>query len=377
MSTRSVSQAEPRDVPVSRGTSGPTTLRQVARAADVSMATVSRVLAGNYPVAQRTRQRVLRAVQELDYVANTHARALRGHATPTIALVLDDLRQEPVARIAHGAEEEAARNGRSCLIATTQGERERERAVLRAMRQQGAGAVVLIGGGSQDPHHHAELSHIAGSLAAAGSRLVFCGRPAPDDAAPATVVEYDNEGGAYAVVSRLLVQGHRRVLFLGPTDTASTSTTAGRLAGYRRALADFDLPFRPELLVGGGSGRAEARDRLSRRLAGGSDFTAVFAVSDPAASGALAALRAAGRRVPDDVSLVGYGDADCATDMLPQLTTVHVPYAELGRTAVRLALGLGAGTVSAADQRALLGTHVVLRDSTAPPPRRPPADARR
>ncbi|UED88796.1 LacI family transcriptional regulator [Streptomyces profundus] len=360
---------------MSRGASGPTTLRQVARAADVSMATVSRVLAGNYPVAQRTRQRVLRAVQELDYVANTHARALRGHAVPTIALVVDDLRQEPVARIAHGAEEEAARNGRSCLIGTTQGERERERAVLRAMRQQGAGAVVLIGDGSQDPRHHAELSHIAGSLAASGSRLVFCGRPAPDDAAPATVVEYDNEGGAYAVVSRLLVQGHRRILFLGPTDT--TSTTAGRLAGYRRALADFDVPFRSELLAGGGLGRAEARDRLSRRLAGGADFTAVFAVTDPAASGALAALRAAGRRVPEDVSLVGYGDADCATDMLPQLTTVHVPYAELGRTAVRLALGLGAGTVSVADQRALLGTHVVLRDSTAPPPRRPPTDGRR
>ncbi|KAB8162999.1 LacI family DNA-binding transcriptional regulator [Streptomyces sp. 3MP-14] len=351
-------------------TSKPTTLRQVARAADVSMATVSRVLAGNYPVAPRTRQRVLRAVQELDYVANTHARALRGHATPTVALVLPDLRDEAVARIAQGVEEEATRNGRSCLIGTTRGDPERERTVLRGMRQNGAGAVILIGGGAQDPVHQEELATIAGSLAAAGSRLVFCGRPAPDDATPATVVEYDNEGGAYAVVSRLLVQGHRRILFLGPA-TGST-TAAGRLAGYRRALADFDLPFRPELVVGGGLGRADARDRLARRLVGGSDFTAVFAVTDNAASGALAALREVGLSVPDDVSLVGYGDAECATDLLPQLTTVHVPYVELGRTAVRLALGLTEGSVSAADQRALLGTHVVLRDSTAPPPRRRP-----
>ncbi|SOD62745.1 transcriptional regulator, LacI family [Streptomyces zhaozhouensis] len=354
------------DRPARGAASGPTTLRQVARAADVSMATVSRVLAGNYPVAPRTRQRVLRAVRELDYVANSHARALRGHATPTVALVLADLRDEAVARIAQGVEEEAARHGRSCLIGTTRGDPERERSVLRAMRQHGAGAVILIGGGAQERGHQEELSAIAGSLAAAGSRLVFCGRPTPDAATPAAVVEYDNEGGAHAVVSRLLVEGHRRVLFLGPA--AGSTTASGRLAGYRRALADFDLPFRPELVVGGGLGRAEARDRLARRLVGGSDFTAVFAVTDNAASGALAALREAGLRVPDDVSLVGYGDADCATDLRPGLTTVHVPYTELGRTAVRSALGEDAR----AAPRAPLGTHVVLRESTAPPPRRRP-----
>ncbi|MDT0266045.1 LacI family DNA-binding transcriptional regulator [Streptomyces sp. DSM 44915] len=358
--------------PTASATAGPTTLRQVARAAEVSMATVSRVLAGNYPVAPPTRQRVLRAVRELDYVANAHARALRGHATPTVALVLADLRDEATARIAQGVEEEAAEHGRGCLIGTTGGDPRRERAVLRSMRQQGAGAVVLIGDGDQGPAHQAELAGIAGSLAAAGSRLVLCGRPAPTGATSATVVDYDNEGGAYALVSDLLARGHRQVLFLGPTTGGGTA--AGRLAGYRRALTDHGLPVRPALLAGGGLGRAEAHDRLARLLAtrradradpAGTGFSAVFAVTDQAAAGALTALRAAGLSVPDDISLVGYGDSDRATDLLPQLSTVHVPYTELGRAAVRLAL---AREPAATGRHAVLPTHLVPRHSTAPPP---------
>ncbi|MDT0321359.1 LacI family DNA-binding transcriptional regulator [Streptomyces millisiae] len=355
------------------GDGGPATLREVAERAGVSMATVSRVLADNYPVAQRTRQRVLRAIRELDYVANTHARALRGRGTPTVAFVLNDVRGASFAQVAHGVEEEAARRGRICLICTTQGDPERELSVVRTMREQGAGAVILIGGVVDDAAYREQMTAIAHSLDASGSRLVLCGRPPLGEGVPATVVEYDNEGGAYAVVSRLLAQGHRRILFLG-ADRAGTTTSAGRVAGYRRALADFDAPSEPGLIQEADFNRADAYENLRRRLAAGRDFTAVFAVTDVVAAGALAALTDAGLDVPGDVSLVGYDDIDLATDLRPRLTTVHVPYAELGRTAVRLALGLREGESSSAEQYALLGTHVVVRDSTAPPaapPRRP------
>jgi LacI family transcriptional regulator len=344
----------------------PATLRDVAERAGVSMATVSRVLADNYPVAQRTRQRVLRAIRELDYVANTHARALRGRGTPTVAFVLNDVRGASFAQVAHGVEEEAARRGRICLICTTQGDPVRELSVVRTMREQGAGAVILIGGVVDDAAYREQMTAIAHSLDASGSRLVLCGRPPLGPGTPATCVEYDNEGGAYAVVSRLLAQGHRRILFLG-SDPKGSTTSAGRLAGYRRALADFDTPFDDALVQPSDFGRAEAYERLRERLRAGRTFTAVFAATDTVAAGALAALTDAGLGVPGDVSLVGYDDVDPATDLRPQLTTVHVPYEELGRTAVRLALGLRDGEVSSAEQHTMLGTHVVVRDSTAPP----------
>jgi LacI family transcriptional regulator len=344
----------------------PATLKDVAERAGVSMATVSRVLADNYPVAQRTRQRVLRAIRELDYVANTHARALRGRGTPTVAFVLNDVRGASFAQVAHGVEEEAARRGRICLICTTQGDADRELAVVRTMREQGAGAVILIGGVVDDAAYREQMTAIAHSLDASGSRLVLCGRPPLGPGVPATCVEYDNEGGAYAAVSRLLSQGHRRIVFLG-SDPKGSTTAAGRLAGYRRALADFDAPADDDLVQQCQFSRAEAYERLRERLRVRRDFTAVFACTDTVAAGALAALTDSGLSVPGDVSLVGYDDVDPATDLRPQLTTVHVPYAELGRTAVRLALGLREGEVSSAAQHAMLGTHVVVRDSTAPP----------
>ncbi|WP_432747839.1 LacI family transcriptional regulator [Streptomyces sp. JH002] len=347
----------------------PATLRDVALRAGVSMATVSRVLADNYPVAQRTRQRVLRAIKDLDYVANTHARALRGRGTPTVAFVLNDVRGASFASVAHGVEQEAARRGRICLICTTQGDPERELSVVRTMREQGAGAVILIGGVVDDAAYRGQMTAIAHSLDASGSRLVLCGRPPLGPDVPATVVEYDNEGGAYAVVSRLLAQGHRRILFLGAAANGST-TAAGRLAGYRRALADHAVAADEALVVATEFSRADAYEKLTARLRQGRDFTAVCAVTDTVAAGALAALGDRGLRVPEDVSLTGYDDVDPATDLRPQLTTVHVPYEEVGRTAVRLALGLRAGEVSSAAQHAVLGTHVVIRDSTAPPPAR-------
>jgi LacI family transcriptional regulator len=357
----------PADAAPATPASSPATLRDVAELAGVSMATVSRVLADNYPVAQRTRQRVLRAIRELDYVANTHARALRGRGTPTVAFVLNDVRGASFAQVAHGVEEEAARRGRICLICTTQGDPVRELSVVRTMREQGAGAVILIGGVVDDAAYREQMTAIAHSLDASGSRLVLCGRPPLGPGVPATCVEYDNEGGAYAVVSRLLAQGHRRVLILG-TDPRGSTTASGRLSGYRRALADFDTPFDETLVHPAEFTRAEAYERMRERLRAGRDFTAVFAVTDTVAAGALAALTDAGISVPDDVSLVGYDDVDPATDLRPRLTTVHVPYEELGRTAVRLALGLREGEVSSAEQHAMLGTHVVVRDSTAPPP---------
>ncbi|MET7328235.1 LacI family DNA-binding transcriptional regulator [Nonomuraea sp. NPDC005650] len=352
-----------------RGEKRQNTIRDVAARAGVSVSTVSRVMAGDYPVAQATKQRVQRAIKELNYVANTHARALVAGSTQTVAFIVNDVRGPAFAAAVHGAEQEAARRGRLCLVCATEGDPARELAAVHLMREQRASAVILIGGAIDDDAYRARMAQIAHSLDAAGSRLVLCGRPPLGDGIPATVVEYDNEPGAYAATAHLLSRGHRRILFLG--GEPAFTTTAGRLSGYRRALEDNGVPVDPELIVTQVEfTRASGHEHTRRLLSSGPPFTAIFAETDVVAGGAMAAIFEAGLSVPEDVSLVGYDDIPLATDLRPQLTTVRVPYEELGRSAVRLALELREGRASSgSEQHAVFGTHVVVRKSVMSPAR--------
>lgn len=331
----------------------------------MSVATVSRVLADNYPVTHTTRAKVLRAVRQLDYVANAHARALAGSGVETVALVLDDITWSAFAHIGAGVEQETARRGRLCLVCTTQGDRQRELAVVNLMREQRAVAVILVGGARYTGEYRDRMGGFARSLDSAGSRLVLCGRPPLGDDVPVTVVEYDNEGGAYGATAHLLSAGHRRILFLG--GAPGQSTAEGRLAGYHRALTAYGVPVEPGLVRHGEFSREDGLRGVRGVLRAGVAFTAVFASTDMVALGALEGLREAGLSVPGDVSLVGYDDIPLARELTPKLTTVHVPYEELGRTAARLVLD-GRDGVGEGEDRVLLSTHVTVRGSTAPPP---------
>ncbi|WP_223166823.1 LacI family DNA-binding transcriptional regulator [Nonomuraea sp. SYSU D8015] len=340
------------------------TIRDVAARAGVSATTVSRVIKGDYPVAQSTRTRVLRAMRELDYVLNVHARALSGASTKMVAFVLDDVTGPSFAYVAKGVEQQATAEGRLCMVCTTHGDPARELAVVEAMREQRADAVILVGGGSLDDTYRERMSHFAHALDKAGSRLVLCGRPPLGDDVPTTVVEYDNEGGAYAMTSHLLSQGHRRIALVGASTPDDLSTTKlDRVRGFERAHESFGVPYDPDLVIPAYFGRADGYAATRRLIALGAEFTAVFAATDMVAIGVLAALREAGIRVPEDVSLAGYDDIPFAADLTPALTTVHVPTEELGRTAVRLALN------REERQHVVLGTHIVVRDSVRPPGR--------
>ncbi|MGN9837814.1 LacI family DNA-binding transcriptional regulator [Nonomuraea sp. H19] len=340
------------------------TIRDVAARAGVSATTVSRVIKGDYPVAQSTRTRVLRAMRELDYVLNVHARALSGASTKMVAFVLDDVTGPSFAYVAKGVEQQATAEGRLCMVCTTHGDPARELAVVEAMREQRADAVILVGGGSLDDTYRERMSHFAHALDKAGSRLVLCGRPPLGDDVPTTVVEYDNEGGAYAMTSHLLSQGHRHIALVGASAPDDLNTTkVGRQRGFVRAHESFGVPYDPGLVVPAWFGRADGYEATRRLISLGTRFTAVFAATDMVAIGVLAALREAGIRVPDDVSLAGYDDIPFAADLEPGLTTVHIPTEELGRTAVRLALHRDER------QHVVLGTHIVVRDSVRPPSR--------
>lgn len=351
------------------------TIRDVAAAAKVSVATVSRVLSNSdYPVTNRMRSKVLRAVEDLDYVANAHARALSGSRPKTVAMIAGTMNSPFYSDIAQGVAAEAAIHDRLCLYASSQGRAEPELAIMSLMREQQADAVILIGGVVPTPEYSERMTRYAENLAAAGSKLVLCGRPGIDQHMPAIVVGYDNADGAFAITSHLASRGHRRILHIA--GTPGNTTAIDRVTGFKRAIDAHGLDDDPSLIAypdstweyGGitytGFNRASGYDGVRQRLAahgGKPDFTAIFAADDSVASGAMRALAEHGLTVPDDISVVGYNDSIPAMDLTPRLTTVHIPAVELGRTAVRLAL-----SDTEMPSTIMLGTHIVVRGSVAP-----------
>ncbi|WP_217370037.1 LacI family DNA-binding transcriptional regulator [Nonomuraea antri] len=343
------------------------TIADVARLAGVSSATVSRVINRNYPVAAATRERVESAITELGYVANAHARALAGTTNRTVGIIINDLVDPFYAYISRGVERESTALGRLCMVCCTQGGPEQELALIDLLHEQRADAVILVGGAYEDRAYAAQVSRRARALHASGSTLVLCGRPSLGDDVPTKVVEYDNEGGAFSVTDYLINQGHRRILFLG--GPAMLSTTIARVAGHRRALELRGLPYERELVRNGPLSRRFGYEGIRAALADGLDFTAVFAANDTVAAGVMQAFEQAGISVPGDISVAGYDDVPIAQELRPRLTTVRIPLEEMGRQAVRLALGSPDEDdyLAPVQTTARVGTTIVIRESVAPP----------
>jgi LacI family transcriptional regulator len=338
----------------------PVTLVEVAARAGVSPATVSRVLNGNYPVAEGTRQRVQQAVRELDYVVNAHARALLHATSGIVGVILNDASDPFFAGIARGIQGAAAETSRLSVICNSEGDPEQEFAFLDLLRGHRADAVILVGAAPEDEEYLAEATARAKGLRSNGTRLVLCGRPLPGQDAPGDVVAVDNDGGSRAVTRHLVELGHRRIAYI--TGPSGRTTTTARLAGFRAAAAEAGVEVDENLVVHGDFSRQAGREATERLLAAGAEFTAVLAANDLVAAGVVQALRSAGLRVPEDVSVAGYDDLPTAVDVWPNLTTVHVPLEEVGRKAVELAFG-------PADTQTVVTvpTALVIRESTAVP----------
>ena len=310
----------------------PGTISDVARRAGVSEATVSRVINGNYPVAAATRDRVMAAVHDLGYVTNALARALTTSTTGTVGVILHDVADPYFAEIVHGINEVAEATGRLVVLGSSRRDPGREIAYIEMLRGQRVDAVILAGGYVENDEFLLALEEQARALRAQGSRLVLCGRyPIRADSVVPT-----NAEGAFELTTHLLAAGHRRIAHL--TGPERLSTSRDRLDGYRGALAAFGLAFDADLVVNGDFSRDGGYTACRLLLEGRPPFTAVFAANDLMAAGALTALREAGRRVPEDVSLVGFDDLPLSRDLNPALTTMAVPMREMGRRSMELAL---------------------------------------
>jgi LacI family transcriptional regulator len=334
-----------------------TTITDVARLADVSPTTVSRVLNGGYPVSTAARARVEHAVRELSYVRNAHAQALRLASTGLIGVIIHDVADPYFAEIVAGIQEAAA-GRRLVVLCNSRRDPESELRYLEMLRGQRADAVILAGGAIGDPAYLQELPRQARSLQRQGARLVMCGRHGVD----ADAVVPDNHGGALELGRHLLAHGHRRIAEIaGPP---RFSTTEERSAGLADALREAGVERDPRLVASGHFSRDGGYEAARGLLRDGGGFTAIFAANDLMALGALAALREAGLRVPGDVSLAGFDDLPVLRDVVPGLTTICVPMREMGRRSMALAMGVARRP----PRRDTLPVELVERESVGPAP---------
>ncbi|MBW8482272.1 LacI family DNA-binding transcriptional regulator [Actinomadura parmotrematis] len=333
------------------GSSTRPTLEEVAARAGVGRGTVSRVINGSPRVSEQAREAVHAAIAELGYVPNRAARSLVTRRTDTVALVIAESEQrlfgEPYfAGIIRGISTGLGGTAFQLLLALARSPEEYAR-LEQYLTLQHVDGVLFTSLHADDP--------LPARLEAGGVPTVLNGRP--PGLTPVSYVDVDNRTGAEEAVGHLLAQGRRRIAAVaGPQDMGAG---LDRLNGYRVTLAEAGLP---EFVAYGdfseASGIAAADELLDRHP----DLDAIFAASDPMALGALRALRRRGRRVPEDVAVVGFDDSAGAELADPPLTTVHQSPEEIGERMTRLLIARIRGE-RVDDPVVILRPHLVRRDS--------------
>lgn len=297
------------------------TIRDVAEKADVSVATVSRVLNGSDNVRDATEERVLEAAHALDYRPSETARNLRAQKTHTVGVLLPNMHGEFFAQVTQGLDRQARENGHHLLVSNSHTNEAEAESVIRSLLGRVDGLIILW----------PRLAvHFLESLVPERLPVVLLNTSAGQSRFQS--LSFDNRAGAYAAVKHLADHGHDRVAVL--TGGPENFDAQERLAGYRAAVDDFGLAADSSLELEGDFTRETGKAVVDTFLALAPRPTALFASNDSMALGVLRGLHKAGLQVPGDVALVGFDDIPTAGYVTPSLTTVHAPTQELGEQAM-------------------------------------------
>jgi DNA-binding LacI/PurR family transcriptional regulator len=332
-------------------------MKDIARLAGVSLGTVSHVLNDSAGVREPLRQRVLKAVQSAGYQPSQLARALRRDKTNMIGMIIPDITNPFFPAVVRGAEDVAFSNGYRLILCNTDNDHSKELAHLTELRTYLPAGLIVI------PSNFSDLTTQAESYQLAGTGVVCVDR-LPKNWSGDTVTA-DNEAGAYQATRCLIQMGHTKLAAIsGPLHLTNAKD---RLGGFKRALRESKLSLAPEYVQEttfdkhGGYSKTNILLRLIPRP------TAVFAGNDLIAFGALLAIRDAGLRCPEHVSVMGFDDLDLAEMTNPSLSSVSQSGYQLGTTAARLLLDRLEGDDGPA-KHLILETTLKIRNSVAPPP---------
>jgi LacI family transcriptional regulator len=334
------------------------TQKDVAELAGVSTTTVSHVINETRFVSQELRERVHRAMRQLDYQPNAIAQSLRRRKTHKIAVIVPDIAYPFLAEVIRGIEDQGFQMGYNAILCASHGDLERERACFDLVRTKQVDGLILVGAG--------EASGRSRRLIEQGTPVVLCNRESRDIDVGTVVA--DNEGGGYQATRHLWALGHRRIgCVAGP---AGLRTSSERLEGYRRALEEFDLTSCRELVIHGDFRSRGGFDAMGALLDLDEPPTAVFACNDLMAIGAICAASKRRLGIPEDIAIIGCDDIALAAFTNPSLTTVALPKHEMGAAAVEMLVARMEDEKKPVEKR-VLPVELVIRDSCGYRPRSP------
>lgn len=330
-----------------------TNIKKVAEYAGVSTSTVSRVLSGKSYVNDQTRQRVLRAVQELGYSPNAIAKSLKVGRTNTIALMVPSIQNQMFPIVARGVEDTARRNGFTVVLCNTYEDMEVEKDYINKLRNRWIDGFIVS---SMLPNSH----HIR-QLKAEGFPIVLTSRYY-DDSIDAVVI--DNYRAAYDAVCYLIKTGHKRIaVAMGRREL---SIYQKRLEGYLDALKAYNIPVDEGLIVDETNGTNSFYYLTQNLIKRGVMPDAIFATSDPKAIVVIRAIKDMGLRIPEDISVLGFDNIEISALIDPPLSTVSQPFYEMGVLAAKKLINMirNKDKEPAAPVIDIMNTDLIIRKST-------------
>lgn len=326
------------------------TIQDVAREAGVSVATVSRVINNSPSVASETRARVQSAIEKLKYEPSLLGRNLRRSETKMVLVLLPNISNPFYSKVVRGIEDVGHKNGYNIMLCNVDSNVERERTYLELLKKRMADGVIFMAPVLPVD----ELAEIASRYPAIQCCEYKLG-------APITHVSIDNLNASYKAVKYLIDLGHERIGFIGcKTDLISSIQ---REAGYKKALADAGIKFNPDFVRYGDYSFKSGVKAAKELIEMDNRPTAIFAISDLMAMGAIKSIREGNLSIPHDIAVVGFDNISFSSMLDPSLTTVAQPRYELGKIAMELLLEQmlkGSQEI----KEIILESELIIRDST-------------
>jgi len=327
------------------------TIKDVARESGVNVSTVSRALNGEYGVHTDTRDLVLAVAERLHYRPNRVARGLVTGRSHTLALVVSDIRNPFFAEVARGAEDAAYAAGHDLVLCNSDLDPDKQLRYVQSLMEKRVDGILM---NSVSALNRKQAEQLAGI----GVPIVLLNRAAPRNAF--STICADNRAGGALAAEYLWKLGHRKIAHLtGPRHHGNMTE---RARGFVRGLGEARKPVTPVVLHGKNHFQG-GMDLAQQLMSEHPEVTAIFAASDMMAFGVIRALMEAGRRIPEDVSVIGFDNVELSAIVNPPLTTIHQPKYEIGQAAVETLLRLAGRGEHQAPEHHLFGVHLVERKS--------------
>jgi LacI family transcriptional regulator len=300
------------------------TIYDVAREANVSMATVSRVVNGNPNVKPSTRKKVLEAIERLGYRPNAVARGLASKKTTTVGVIIPDISSIFFAELARGIEDIATMYKYNIILSNSDQNKDKELHLLNTMLGKQVDGILFMGG-------YISEEHVA-EFKKSPVPIVLAATIEENNIIPSVNIDY--EQAAYDAVSFLIEKGHKRIAYVtGPADDPINNK---KLAGYRRALEQYGLTYDETLVIEGDYSYDSGIEAYEKIAELDEQPTAVFVGTDEMALGVIHSAQDHGVNIPEQLEVVGFDNTRLATMVRPRLTTVVQPMYDIGAVAMRL-----------------------------------------